>query len=647
METYIREAANYRVGSFELCGLEKLGLDRYLLYEDYPSVMGLRDKEVVESAREEMRAITRMAHDSGRTITFWHREVHLPGGMTDALPGLLDDNREVDFNGDAYWDFLRYKIGEFFRAIPGMDGIVLTLTESDYSVVHNSDTHRYPPVQVAARLIETFAETLGCLGKSLTFRTFGSIDEDYQILSSAADRALENHEFEVETKITPYDWSLVLPANRYVGKRERGTAAAEYDVVGEFFGLGEIPCLFPDRLLEHVRHARTAGCGRLSARLDRLGRSVLGSVNEMNLYAFTRGADDPECSAEEIWRTYAKDRWGDASEDLIRIMKGSEEMIKKSYYIDGHMFSQNPIPRWQMIMLGGAFSLFKESIPLDFTDGLWSMLSERTSPTRAEILREKEEGVHIAEQGYEGVRTIKDTIPAGEREMLLEAWRKACYITSMYLNTARVLVAYFEEMEERIRVPVNLHSRLEESSSYAARAKGAFPDGLVHEFAGAVAGNAAHFREHYDAEYAARMDWEREERIMDYVVCGGMTYEWRVRRYMHASHPVMVDGRPARVVGNKVFPNGFLEYEMKVETMKPIEVLVLFHGSGGALRAIINGCPHTMHPEVADRFNRTGVVVASTPHSTITVRIEKEGSTYPVLGGIGIRMQSQEQFHNE
>jgi len=104
----------------------------------------------------------------------------------------------------------------------------------------------------------------------------------------------------------------------------------------------------------------------------------------------------------------------------------------------------------------------------------------------------------------------------------------------------------------------------------------------------------------------------------------------------------MVDGRPARVVGNKVFPNGFLEYEMRVETMKPLEVLVLFHASGGALRAIINGCPHTIHPEAANRFTRRGVVVESTPHSTITVRIEKEGSSYPVLGGIGIRIQSQE-----
>ncbi len=638
MEKYIEEAAKYKVGSFEICGLERVGLDRYLLYEDYHHVRRQKDEAAVENAREEMNRIVRMTHDSGRKVTFWHREVHLPEGMKDALPALLDGSGEIDFNSDAYWNFIRLKIREFFRAVPGMDGIVLTLTESDYSVVHNSDPGKYPPVQVAARLIKTFAETLDRLGKSMTFRTFGSIDEDYQVLSAAADIALEEYEFEIETKITPYDWSLYLPPNSYIKKRKMGTSAAEFDVVGEFFGLGEIPCLFPDRLIEHVKFAMAKGCGRLSARLDRLGRTVIGSANEMNLYAFETAAENPECSPDEIWSRYAKERWGEASGELISIMKSSEEMIRKSYYIDGHMFSQNPIPSWHMIMLGGIFSVFKEKILLDFTEGLWSILSEKTSPTHSEILKEKEDALSIAEKGYRRVQSFKEKIPVGEREMLIKAWDKARYITRMHLNTARMLVVYFEEMEKGVRVPEKLHSLLEESARYATKAKSAFSEDLVCEFAEAVVENSGHFKEHYAAEYAAQSEWENEEAIIDYVVCGGITYEWRVKRYMHASKPLIIDGRPSRIVGNKVFPNGFLEYRMKIDPMKRNEALILFHGSGGALRVIINGIAHTFYPEEAERFNRASILTENTNDSYVTVRIEKAEDAYPVLGGIGIRI---------
>jgi hypothetical protein len=641
MEKYIEEAAKYKVGSFEICGLERAGLDRYLLYEDHHPVRRQKDEAAVENAREEMNRIVRMTHDSGRKITFWHREVHLPEGMTDALPELLDDSGEIDFNSDTYWNFIRCKIGEFFRAVPGMDGLVLTLTESDYSVVHNSDTGKYPPVQTAARLIKTFAETLDRLGKSLTFRTFGSIDEDYQVLSTAADIALEEYEFEIETKITPYDWSLYLPPNRYIKKRKRGTSAAEFDVVGEFFGLGEIPCLFPERLIEHVKFAMTKGCGRLSARLDRLGRTVIGSVNEMNLYAFETAAENPECSLDEIWSGYAKERWGEASRELIPVMKSSEEMIKKSYYIDGHMFSQNPIPSWHMIMLGGIFSVFKENIPLDFTDGLWSMLSEKTTPTRREILKEKKEAVSIAEEGYRRVQSVKEKIPSGERELIINAWDKARYITQMHLNTARVLTEYFEEMEKGVRVPEKLFGLLEESARYAGKAITTFTEGLVYEFAQAVVENSKHFKEHYTAEYAAQLEWENKEAIIDYVVCGGITYEWRVKRYMHASKPLIIDGRPSRIVGNSVFPNGFLEYRMMVDPLKRNEALILFHGSGGALRLIINGIAHTFYPEEAERFNRASILIENTDESHITLRIEKAEDSYPVLGGIGIRISEE------
>ena len=52
---------------------------------------------------------------------------------------------EFDLLGDTYRDYLRFKLDETFKYCPELDGVVLTLTEADFSVIHNSNPERYPP----------------------------------------------------------------------------------------------------------------------------------------------------------------------------------------------------------------------------------------------------------------------------------------------------------------------------------------------------------------------------------------------------------------------------------------------------------------------------------------------------------------------
>jgi hypothetical protein len=52
---------------------------------------------------------------------------------------LIDEDGEFDLLGDTYRDYLRFKLAETFKHCPELDGVVLTLTEADYSVIHNSN----------------------------------------------------------------------------------------------------------------------------------------------------------------------------------------------------------------------------------------------------------------------------------------------------------------------------------------------------------------------------------------------------------------------------------------------------------------------------------------------------------------------------
>ena len=641
MEKIIKLADLYGVEGFEMCGEchgPTGGLEGVLLFEEYPEAMAQCDKTLVLDTREKLNRIVELSHNSGRKFLYWHREVRVPQGVIESVPEILDEKGEINFNSEVYWQFVRNKIRGFFKAVPGIDGLVLTLTEADYSVIHNSDPERYPPVEIAARLIRTFSEELEALGKSLTFRTFGSIDEDYRILSAAANLALKECAFEIETKVTPYDWSLVLPDNPYLKRTENASLAAEFDLIGEYFGLGELPCLYPDLIVNEVRYARERGATRFPGRIDRWHRKAIESVNEINLYAFTQVLRNPEVSSDEIWQDWAEKKWGEAGTDLIPIMKTSVDLIRKSFYIDNHMFSQNYKHSVSMMMLGGIFSVFQPGISLESNVDLWSVFYEKISPAREAIVSEKKEAVAIADQGYKSVSAMADRIPDPERDRIITAWHKATYTTRMQLASAQIIIAYFEDMESGTEQPVRMEQAIKESLVVAGSAKETFSSGIVTEMANTMYKNADVFREIYAAEFAARTEWKMEKDIVDYIVCGGLLDEWRVKRYMHGSGFELPDNRPVRLAGNSVFPNGFLEYTLNTESDKSNELLIRIHGSGGPVKVIVNDKDVVIKPSVTDGFCTITIPVKPDHNGKLHVRMEKAGVTPPRIGGLGVRV---------
>ena len=639
MERTLERADEYGVKNFEMCG-DCHGpagqMDGCLLYEAYPDAGTGRDRDRVMATRDRLNQVVDLIHETGRKVIYWHREVVIPKPVVECAPELVDERGEIDFSGDAYWELIRNKIKEFFSVVPGMDGIVLTLTEADYSVIHNSDPERYPPTEIAARLIRTFAEGLGAAGKSLTFRTFGSIDEDYTALSVAAESALKDCTFEIETKVSPFDWSLVLPPNPCLEKRKNAGLAAEFDLLGEFFGMGEVPCLYPELILEQVKYAIEKGCDRVTGRIDRYGRRCLGSVNEINLLAFSMAVGNPKVTAEEVWHTWAEKHWGPAGPKLIPIMKTSTELIRKSYYIDGHMISQAHPHPIEMMMRGGTVSVFKEGVSLENTADMWSMLSEKTAPTHEAIIREKAEAVVLADAGHKKVKALFHRIPLDQRHAIHNAWARARQTTRMHFAIVKMLVAYFEDMEYGAEIPAVLERAVEVSAAAAVEALRAFPDGIVGEFANQLIETGRRLPEVYDAEFAARAYWQEEPELVDSLVCGGLLDEWRLKRYMHGSGWQILGGRPTRHVGNPVFPDGFLEYVMQADPEADSELIVLLDGSAGSARVTINGTTTVVPPPQTCGLNPAVVPIGRVPGGSVTVRLEREEG-FPIVGGLAVR----------
>lgn len=654
MKRVVMEAGSRKVDSFEICAACHTllgGLDGLVLYEDYPAVAATLECEGILSNRRKLKEILKIAHDSGRPVYYWHREVTVWPQFLKTVPELRDADGEFDLLGNAFESLLRYKLRKAFEAVPELDGIVLTLTEADFSAIHNSTPSVYPPEKVVEKIVRIFAEEHAARGKRFILRSFGSIAKDYEDILAGGARAAKTFSFEVETKITPYDFDPFLPDNPFLKRIPNLTLGAECDSLGEFLGAGYLPAENVENIVRYVRWGQKCGVDRFTIRLDRIGNNIFDCC-PINLYAYEQAILHPEISAEEIRERYAQEHVpASCRKELREIGLEGYQVVTKLHYIDHHLiFHQFPLqPDLKWIKAGGIFAVFKNGEHLNLLHGIWSILSEKTTPGRDFILREKSEALALAEKNLARVEKLRGELPEQEYCRLKRLWSNAVIACKAISSFVRVVCAYFDDMEaKRAGAPMMeaailkmkellmpLMTTPEETPVMSGRE---FVNGMDHHVFTSAGDNLervylkpllgiAHLlREEYQAEFEARKKYSALPGVIDFIVPGGITDEIRCGRFMHASHALLKDGAPGRLVGNQVFPNGYLEFLLKGDASAP-QVLFL-EGSGE--------CRVTVNNQNFDCCLDNGVRLELAPAGEVHVILHKVGNQYPLIRGVAI-----------
>ncbi len=639
-------AANYQVDSFEICAACHSplgGLDGLVLYEDYPQTAAAVDREAIVANRQRLKEILDIAHEGGRPVYYWHREVTVAPGLLEAMPGLLDENGEFDLLGPAFSGLLCYKITKAFEAVPELDGVVLTLTEADYSVIHNSNADKYPPDKVVAHIVGIFAGELKRLGKRFILRSFGSIAQDYEDILAGAALAALTHDFEVETKITPYDFDPFLPVNPFLRRVPGTTMSAECDCLGEFLGAGYLPSENVRNIVKYVRTGQAAGVDRFTIRLDRVGNNIFDNY-EINLFAYHQAIEDRQATADSIRGKWSEAHYPEGFEQLL-LEQGIQgfEFVARTNFIDGNVIFHQYPPGHDMKWLkaGGIFGVFRNDADLHMLTGIWSILAERATPGRRAILAEKARAVAIAEEQFERVGTLDGFA------YLKRLWGNAVIASRSIEAFVKCVCAYFDDMEAGLKDAPNLsrevsaardllNSMLPEGERRTELQKKAFNNGMDHGLFGTVKpieevypkpmlSLCSLLLEEYRAEYYARSKYPK---ALDLVIAGGITDEYRIGRYMHASHSTLKNGVPMRWAGNRVFPNGFIEFELE----RPGRGYILIVGEAPCVTAILDGVKHEC------RFDEEGRFRLPVPEGSgkLKLRLEKSGDVYPEIQAVAI-----------
>ena len=613
MARVVGKAVEYGgVDSFEVCGLEQRGINALSLFERYPHVRVRVDEAFVIQTRDALNDVCRRAHQIGKKVYFWHRENLVPQGIFEDVPELLDTDGEFDLLGVAYDRYLRQKIGDAFDACAGLDGIVLTLTESEYSVLHNSNQNRYPAVQVVKNIVGIFTDELGRRGKRFILRSFGNGDDYAKIISGASAAAKEHGgTFEIETKVTQADFVPWLPMNPYLKRSPPLTLGAECDALGEFLGAGYLPAAQVARIREYVNSARTEGVSRYVIRIDRQGFSIFDSAHEVNLYAYMRFIRDSSATEAAVLDEYAKKRFGRAAGKMIPLLQSELEMVRDINYVASNLtFHAFPIQKsFKYVKAGGIFSLYRENESLADMASVWSILHWMKAPSHRLILAEKEAGVRLAQEGLRTIEALNGQMPPAEYERQHRAFSNAVVVAMAMRAYTRCVVAYFEDMQAESDEPTRLASVAADAGLEIKAMRGGCLDGPYLDGIGFL---CSELLNEYMAERAMRREYERTD-VYDFVIPGGIYDDGRVSRMMHAAYPELKSGRVVRHVGNNRYPNGRLSVRLKAPQNAKIEVV--------------------LDPDGASTCD----IRKTWKEGFWTVSVGKSGSTYPAVVAIVAR----------
>ena len=601
------------VDSFEVCGLEQKGINALSLFECYPHAHAHVDEPFVIRTRAALNDVCRRAHQVGKKVYFWHRENLVPQGLFDDLPELLDADGEFDLLGVAYDGYLRHKIGDAFDACAGLDGLVLALTESEYSVLHNSNQDRYPAIQVVKNIVGIFTDELNRRGKRFILRSFGNGDDYAKIIAGASAAAKERGvTFEIETKVTQADFVPWLPKNPYLKRSQSLLLGAECDALGEYLGAGYLPAAHVARIREYIDSAREEGVTRYVIRIDRQGFSIFDSAHEVNLHAYMCFIRDSSATEASVLDGYAKKHFGRAAEEMIPLLQSELEMVRDISYVASNLtFHAFPIQKsFKYVKAGGVFSLYRENEFLADMAYIWSILHWMKAPPHLQILAEKDAGVQLAEEGLRTIGALTRQMPTAEYERQHRAFSNAVIVAKAMRAYTRCVVAYFEDMQAKSDEPMRLASAVSAADTELEALHGGCLDGPYLDGIGFL---CSEFLNEYKVERSMRRGYERTD-VYDFVIPGGIYDDGRVRRMMHAAYPELKPGRIVRHVGNNRYPNGRLSVRLKAPQNAKIEVV--------------------LDPDGASTCD----IRKTWKEGFWTVSVGKSGSTYPAVVAIVARV---------
>jgi len=217
----------------------------------------------------------------------------------------------IDLDNPEFREWFKNDYREMLGLIPEIDGIVLTFIETGARAENQYSRVLKTGAEKLAAIVDAIADVI-CeeMGKKLYIRTFAYTHAEYQNTIGCIEH-IKNQDVILMMKETPHDFFLTHPNDMYAGTINRPTIM-EFDCGNEFNGQGVIANTWPEYIIRRwtdlIRRPNVIG---YVARTDRYRNTrIVGTPNEILLYALKRYTEDQSVTAESIYNEFISAKYG-------------------------------------------------------------------------------------------------------------------------------------------------------------------------------------------------------------------------------------------------------------------------------------------------------------------------------------------------
>lgn len=329
-----------------------------MMYKRWP----IRRSTIV-SSQLYIRQVIRKARSMGIDFYFEVKELWYPESLLELFPDLRTADGKICPTNPFWFEFLEVKIRELLGVLPDFAGIIISpaTRESKVSIAatpcgcdrcrttDNGDWYR--------QMLTAMHKPLSERGKSLIVRDFTySVEEQGSVVEAAS---AVSPDIIVALKNVPHDFWPVFPNNARIGDTGGLRQWVEFDVWGQYCGLGVFPVSLVEDLQSRIRHCRDRGVSGVWFRTDWElinETSVSNSLNMVNLYGGAMLASDPDIEPDRIYEAWvsgglftsiypestARQPVMPGAPDAVRRLKAFMQagwaVIEKTLYTRGHVF---------------------------------------------------------------------------------------------------------------------------------------------------------------------------------------------------------------------------------------------------------------------------------------------------------------------
>lgn len=317
------------------------------------------------TTRDFMRVVVSEAKKRNIDVFLEICELEFPDGLSEVHPEIWGANGTYCPTTPFWWGYTRTKYDQLFNIIPDLAGIVVSpgTFESKLSISQGAcqcaSCKTTTPAEWYTNLIRSMYESIHKHGKTLVVRDFAYTKAAQNLVLNAAMRV--SPDIVTALKTTPHDFYMTFPNNDRIGHVGSNRQWIEYDVWGQFYGMGLYPVGIVEFLQKHVQYARAHGAIGAQWRTDLEAMMEESDFNSFNLLNLIAGAMLSQNTTQDIDNTYRAWLQIGLLDSLIPetvepppvpipeaylgrlkdFMKASYAVALKAFYVRGFLFYRN------------------------------------------------------------------------------------------------------------------------------------------------------------------------------------------------------------------------------------------------------------------------------------------------------------------